>query len=191
MSHSEDLQPRLRQKANEILSRLPSSEREALLIKCWMSHDARWFMAVAREYGLQITNRLNQIAAHEIGKVEAQRIGRALELPPVKSPDDYLLIQEILIGLLGPDLLDYRVRKTSDEACQVHVQRCFAYENAMRAGIADQFECGILARVTVWIDALSLAYEMTPSIGKCLKVQGQECIYTLVLTNTTGDVGND
>ena len=80
----------LRQKANDILGRLSPSERETLLIKCWMSHDARWFMAVVGEYGLQVANRLNRIAAHEVGKVEAQRIARALQLPPVKTLDDYL-----------------------------------------------------------------------------------------------------
>ncbi|MBI4631667.1 MAG: hypothetical protein HY740_08135 [Chloroflexi bacterium] len=71
MSEQEDLQPKLRQEAIDILHRLPSAEREALLIKCWMSHDARWFMAVAKEFGMPTTNRLNQIASHETGKVEA------------------------------------------------------------------------------------------------------------------------
>ncbi len=164
-----------------MLRKLPPSEREALLVKCWMSHDARWFMAVAREYGVQIANRLNQIAAHEIGKVEAQRITRALEVEPVTTLDDYLLAQEVFIGFLGPDLLDYGVSQVSDHAYQAHVRHCFAHDNAVRAGIAGHFECGIFARVTGWIDALGLAYEVNPSLGKCLKAQGQECIYTITL----------
>ncbi len=191
MSNQEDLQPGLRQKAINILSRLVPSEREALLITCWMSHDARWFMAVAGEYGLQVTNRLNQIAAHEIGKVEAQRIVRALGLPPVTTLDDYLLAQEIFIGFLGPDLLDYRVSKVSDNAYQVLVRRCFAHDNAVRAGIADVFECGIFARVTGWLDALGLAYETNPPLGKCLKAQGQECLYTITLREATEQARND
>ncbi len=181
MNGQGDLQPRLRQRANNILRRLLPSERETLLIKCWMSHDARWFVAVAGQYGMQIANRLNQIAAHEIGKVEAQRIVRALQLPPVTTLDDYLLAQEAFIGLLGPDLLDYRVLKVSDTAYQTHVRRCFAYDNAVRAGIADQFECGVFARVTGWLDALGMAYETSPSLGKCLKAQGRECTYTVTL----------
>src|SRR3972149_4618032 len=111
MSDQQDLQPALRQKASDILRALSPSEREALLIKCWMSHDARWFMAVAKECGMQVANRLNQIAAHEIGTVEARRIARALRLPPVTTLDDCLLAQELFINLLGPDLLDYRVIK--------------------------------------------------------------------------------
>ena len=101
MSDQEDLQPELRRQARDILGRLSPSEREALLIKCWMSHDARWFAAVAREYGMPAANRLNRTAAHEIGKVEAQRIVRALQLPPVAGVDDYLLTQEVFMAALS------------------------------------------------------------------------------------------
>lgn len=179
MSDQNNLQPGLRQKANEILSRLALSERQALLIKTWMSHDARWFMAVADEYGMAAANRLNKIAAHEVGKVEAQRMVRALQSPPVTSLDEYLLMQEVFITFLGPDLLDYGIRKVSDDAYQIHVQRCFAYDNAVRAGIAEHYECGILARVAGWFDALNLKYALRPTLGQCLSAHGQECIYTI------------
>jgi len=185
MTGQQDLQPQLRRAANHVLQRLLPSQRESLLIKCWMSHDARWFMAVAREYGMQVTNRLNQVAAHEIGKVEAQRIGRALQLLPVTTLDEYLLAQEVFISLLGPDLLDYAVTKVRDNAYRTHVRRCFAYENAIHVGIADHFECGIFARVTGWLDALGLACEISPALGKCLKAQGQECTHTITLREGT------
>lgn len=181
MNIQEDLKPKLRQEALEILSRLAPREREALLIKCWMSHDARWFMAVASEFGMEVTNRLNQIAAHEVGKAECKRVVKALQLPRVESLDDLLLIQEVLIGLLGPDLLDYRVNKVSENSGRVHVQRCFAYENARRAGVAEELNCGIFARVTGWIEALGLPYEIEPKLGNCLKARGEECAYTMSL----------
>ncbi len=185
MDH-EDLKAALREKANVLLRRLSPAERVDLLIKCWMSHDARWFMAVAREYGIEVTNRLNRIAAHELGKVEAQRIVRALAFPPVATLDDYLLAQEVFIGLLGPDLLDYRVSKLGGHAFQVHVRRCFAHENAVRAGIGDEYECGIFARITGWLAAMGLAYEISPAAGTCLKAQGLECAYTVTLVGTRG-----
>ena len=184
-----DLQPALRRRATDVLGRISPSEREALLIKCWMSHDARWFAAVAGEFGMEVANRLNQVAAHEVGKAEARRIVRALQWPPVTNADDYLLAQEVIISLLGPDLLDYDVARAGDSACQVHVRRCFANENAVRAGVADQYDCGIFARVTGWLEALGLAYEMTPPLGKCLKVQGRECTYTLEFKRETPSPG--
>lgn len=181
MNTQEDVRPEFRQEAGEILSRISPREREALLIKCWMSHDARWFMAVAGEFGMEVTNRLNQIAAHEVGKAECKRIIKALQLPRVASLGDYLLIQEVFIGLLGPNLLDYRVNKINETSARVHVQRCFAYDNARRAGVADELECGIFARVTGWLDALGLPYEIEPKLGRCLKARGEECAYTISL----------
>lgn len=181
ISDQTDLQPGLRQEASGLLGRLSQPEREALLVKCWMSHDARWFMAVAREYGMQVANRLNQTAAREVGKVEAQRIARALHLPAAATVDDYLIAQEAFISLLGSDLLDYGITREGNKSFQIHVRRCFAHENAVRAGIADDYECGIFARVMGWLDALGLAHELTPPLGKCLKVQGRECLYTVTL----------
>ncbi|HLG16500.1 MAG TPA: DUF6125 family protein [Blastocatellia bacterium] len=180
MNDLDDLRTTLKQEAISMLGGLAPSDREALLIKCWMSHDARWFTVVAKECGVQTANRLNQLAAHEIGRVEAQRIVRTLRLAPVESVDDYLVAQEVFIGLLGPDLLDYRVVKTNDAAFQMNVQRCFAHENTARAGLED-YECGIFARVAGWLDALGLSYEMSPCLGKCLKAQGRECVYTFTL----------
>ncbi|MBI3029323.1 MAG: hypothetical protein HYY64_07435 [Candidatus Rokubacteria bacterium] len=177
----EDLKAALRKKAAGLLARLSPPEREALLVKNWMSHDARWFMAVAKEYGLPVANRLNRIAAHELGKAEAQRLARALDLRPPATVDDYLLVQETFISLLGPDLLDYRVTRVGDNTFRVDVQRCFAHDNAVRAGITEGFECGIFARITGWLDALGLAYETSPPLGPCLKAQGRECGYTITL----------
>ncbi len=85
--------------------------------------------------------------------------------------------QELLIGLLGPDLLDYGVVRTEDDAFQIHVRRCFAYENVIRAGVGDAYSCGIFARVTGWLEALDVHYEMTPALGACMKVQGRACVY--------------
>jgi len=184
MNAQQDLQPGLRKQAGEILSRLTSSEREAILIKCWMSHDAGWFMAVASEFGMEVTNRLNQIAAHELGKAECRRIVKALRLPPVKSLYDLLLVQEIMIGLLGPNLLDYRVDKASENSANVRVQRCFSCDNAARVGMADQMSCGIFARVTGWLEALNLPYEIEPKLGRCLKAQEKECRYTISLSQS-------
>ncbi len=164
-----------------------SSKRACLLtssrslIKCWMSHDARWFVAVAQAFGIEVANRLNQVAAHEEGKVEARRIVRALQLPPVATVDDYLVAQEIFISLLGPDLLDYETVKVGADAFEIRVRRCFAHDNVARVGVADVYECGIFARVSGWLEALGLRYEMTPSLGRCAKAQGRDCVYAFTV----------
>ena len=95
--------------------------------------------------------------------------------------DDCLLAQEALIGLLGPELLDYRVRQLDARTYRIEVERCFAYDNVVRAGVADSYECGIFERVAGWLDALGLAYRMNPCLGKCLKAQGRDCAYEIAL----------
>jgi hypothetical protein len=177
-----DLRPGLRRRALEILGRLAPAERESLLIKCWMSHDARWFMAAAGEHGIEAANRLNRLAAHELGKGEARRIVAALGLPAVRTLDDYLLVQEVLIALLGPDLLDYRVTRTGPDAFQIHVRRCFAHDHAVRAGIAGDYDCGIFARLTGWLEALGLPWRLQPVPGRCQKALGGECLSVVSLT---------
>ena len=173
--------PALREQANQMLGKLSSEQREELLIKCWMSHDARWFTAVAMNHGMPAANRANQAAVREEGKVEARRLARAIGLGSVQNAADFLLAQEAMIGLLGPDLLDYDTVRVGNDGWRIEIKRCFAFDNVTRAGVADQYECGILPRVQGWLEGLELQYEMTPALGKCLKAQGQECAYAFKL----------
>jgi hypothetical protein len=186
MTMARDDRQDLKLKAKDISGRLSSEERERILIKCWMSHDARWFAAAAQAHGMEAANQLNQTAVREEGKVEARRIARALELPPVDNVDDYLVLQEIMIGLLGPDLLDYEVERKKDDSFELRVQRCFAFDQVTRAGVASMYDCGILPRLQGWLDFTELGCEMSPEVGKCLKAQGTECAYSITLRPKNG-----
>jgi hypothetical protein len=158
----------------------PEAEKD-LLIKGWMSHDARWFMAVAEHFGIDAANRLNQIVCRELGQIEMKRFMKALVLSPPKDMEEYLNIIKATISLYGPDLIEYEIKTLDHQSYQMHLKRCFAHENIVRAGIMDQYECGIFARLQGWIDAQGLGHELTPPLGKCMKVLGEECIYTITL----------
>lgn len=156
-----------------------SSEREALLVKCWLSHDARWFNEVARTFGMEAANRANQNAVREAAKVEAQRVGRALGVAPPRDAAGCVRAQEQLIGLLGPDLLDYETNVEDATTYRVHVKRCFAHENVTRAGIAAQYDCGIFPRVEGWLAGMGLQPQVDPPLRGCLRAQGKECLHTV------------
>lgn len=158
---------------------LPAGEREDLLVKCWMTHDARWFNAVAREFGLPAANRLNQTAVREMARVEAQRVGRALGLEAPRDAAGCLRAQQALIGVLGPGLLDYEASIDGSDAYRVRVRRCFAHENVAKAGIAGQYDCGIFARVEGWLDGMGIEHRVEPPLKGCLKAQGEECVHTV------------
>jgi hypothetical protein len=174
--------PALKRRAEETLGRLGPAQREALLVKCWMSHDARWFAAATQAGGMTLANRLNRMAARECGRVEARRLAGALGLGPVRSAEDWIVLQDTLIGFLGPDLLDYRVSKEGERTCRVNVDRCFAHDQVTRAGVAAEYECGIFERVCGWLDGLGIPHDLDPPLGKCFKVQGRDCAYTITLS---------
>jgi hypothetical protein len=184
MTNSNDLRSSFSEKASGLVRKLSPSERETLLTKCWMSHDARWFMAVAQEFGIESASRLNQTAARGVGNAEARRLARAIDFPPATTVDDWLLFQEAAIALLGPFLVDYSLRRDGDDAYWMDVERCFAHDNAMRAGIIDDYDCGIFARVEGWLDALDLRYEMTPPLTGCLMAQGKPCSHRIAINGT-------
>ena len=160
---------------------LSGEEREALLIKLWMSHDARWFAASAMELGMETANRLNRTAIHEAAKREAPRLVRALRMPPVKNRDEFVAAQEAFIGFLGPDLLDYDVEAVGDDSYDLNMNRCFAFDQVTKVGVAQQYDCGILPRVTGWLEGLELEYELSPPIGPCLMAAGKDCAYRLTV----------
>ena len=165
-----------------MLPHLSLETEKDLLIKGWMSHDARWFMAVAERFGIDAANRLNQFVCREIGRVEMKRFMKSLSLSPPKDRDEYLNLIRATISLYGPDLIEYEIKTLDHQSNQIHLKRCFAYENIVRAGIKDEYKCGIFARIQGWIDALGLEHELLPPLGKCMKVLGKECFYTITLT---------
>jgi hypothetical protein len=152
-----------------------------LLIKGWMSHDARWFMAVAKHFGMDAANRLNQSVCREIGRVEMKRYMKTLALSPARNLEEYLTLMEAALSLYGSGLAEYEIKTLNDQSYETHMRRCFAFENIARAGIEDRCECGIFARLQGWIDAQGLEHELTPPAGKCMMVLGKECRYKITL----------
>jgi hypothetical protein len=152
-----------------------------LLIKGWMSHDARWFMAVANHFGMDAANRLNQSVCRELGRVEMKRYMKTLALSPAKDLEEYLTLNRAAFSLYGSGLAEYEIKILDDHSYEVHMKRCFAYENIVKAGIEDRCECGIFARIQGWIDAQGLEHELTPPLGKCMMVFGKECYYRITL----------
>lgn len=162
--------------------RLSFDFQKDLLIKGWMSHDARWYMAVAEHFGIGAANRLNQFVCREIGRVEMKRFMKSLALPPPKNMEGYLSLKKEAFSLYGSGLVEYEIKILDQQSYEIHLKRCFAYENIVRAGIKDEYQCGIFARIQGWIDALGLDHELLPPLGKCMKVLGEECLHTITLT---------
>jgi hypothetical protein len=95
--------------------------------------------------------------------------------------EEYLSIKKAGISFYGPDLIEYEIEGLDNQSYKMNLKRCFAYENIVRAGIKEQYECGIFARLQGWMDSQGLEHKLTPPLGKCMKVLGKECCYTIEL----------
>ena len=164
------------------------AETRELLIKSWMSHDARWFNAVAREFGLEAANRVNQAAAREAGTVEARRAREHCGIGEVRGAEDGVRALGALFELFGAPvgLLEYQASVEDATSFTIRVRSCFAHANVTRAGIADRYDCGIFARVQGWLDGLGCGHEMAPPLQGCLKAQGAECVHRVRLRPQQG-----
>jgi hypothetical protein len=165
-----------------------SAAREELLIKSWLSHDARWFNAVAGEFGLEAANRANQDAARAAARVEAIRAARHIGIDRVGDAAQCVRALDALVALFGAPagLLEYETAIEDARTFSIKVKRCFAHENVARAGIADRYDCGIFARVQGWLEGLGCGHEVAPPLRGCLKAQGLECTHR-VRINPRGD----
>jgi hypothetical protein len=182
MPSPEGLDSSLRAKEENSMPKSLSFEIEKdLLIKGWMSHDARWFMAVAERFGIDAANRLNQLVCRELGRVEMKRYMKTLGLTRPKDLEEYLTLNKAAFALYGYGLAEYDIKTLDHRSYEIHLKRCFAYENIVRAGIKDQYECGILARIQGWIDAQGLSHDLSPPLGKCMMVEGKECRYRITI----------
>ncbi len=138
-------------------------------------------MAVVEHFGIEHANRLNQKVARELGRVEMKRFMKALDLSPSRNKEEYLNLKKAALSMFGPELVDYDIKILDHQTYEMYLTRCFAHENIVKAGIKDQYECGIFSRLQGWIDTQGLEHELAPPLGKCMKVLGKECCYTVKL----------
>jgi hypothetical protein len=138
-------------------------------------------MAVTQHFGIDAANRLNQMVCRELGQVEMKRFMKTLALSQPKDLVEYLTFNKAAFELYGSGLAEYDIKALDHQSYEMHLKRCFAYENIVRAGIKDQYKCGILARIQGWIDAQELEHELAPPLGKCMMVLGKECRYRITV----------
>jgi len=75
-------------KKPSLLSSVTVGQRIEILRKNWMSHEARWQIAVFQEFGWEKGNKINQAIAREMGKVAMYRLMKALGVSQVKNVEE-------------------------------------------------------------------------------------------------------
>lgn len=162
---------------------IPADEREALLRRCWYTHDALWFRAVSDAFGIEVANRLNREILRHQGRVEAHRLLRALDRGPAQSIDDMIeLLNDGCSAILTtPPDIEVRFVPLDDRAYEVSVERCFIHERIVRAGVADRYECAAFDRFYGWHFGAGMPLAAEPATEPCRKAQGEPCIRRLAI----------
>ena len=164
-------------------SDIPADERETLLRRCWYSHDALWFRAVADLFGIDVANRINREVLRHQGRTEARRLLRALDRGPAQSMQDVMdLLHDGCWALLTtPPDIEARFVPLDDRVYEVTVERCFIHERIVRAGVADQYECAAFDRFYGWHAGAGMPLATEPETAPCRKARGEPCVRRLTI----------
>ncbi len=155
---------------------LSPEDREELIRRCWYSHDARWYMAVAEEFGLEVANRLNRKACHALGSAEMHRFVGALGIATPTTAQELVEVIEAAFCLFAsPPLTQFEIRLVDGQSYEIWMKRCFIHENITKAGLGSSYTCAVLDRIQGWHEALGLPMAEEPCPGSCPKVQGRDC----------------
>jgi hypothetical protein len=161
-------------KKPSLLSSVTVGQRIEILRKNWMSHEARWQIAVFQEFGWEKGNKINQAIAREMGKVAMYRLMKALGVSQVKNVEELEAVCLAAMGLYyPPPAFVYHFERLSNTSFLGVMEKCGIYENVKKAGVSDAYECGCFAMRSGWYEALGM--EVEEELLKCLKWGDNAC----------------
>ena len=165
--------------------RLTGEEREDLLRRCWLWHDARWFAGVAQEFGMDAANRLNGRTVRALGQTEMRRLMKALRVERVGGMNEAMWLYEAGRDLyVPPTLMDADVGAVTADWYEVTFNRCFVHENIVRAGIAETYLCAVFDRIEGGHDAWGLPLAEELPARTCAMAAGHVCQRRFVVRQT-------
>ena len=161
-----------------LLSSVNNKMKIEILRKNWMSHEARYQMAIVRELGWEKANNINKTVIYEMGKVMMYRLMNALKISHVDNIDNFkdicITTQEFYYP---PPTFSVHFDRESDTSLSGSVEKCGIIENVKRLGVSDQYECGCFAMRSGWYKALGMDVE--EKLGNCIKNGANACQITI------------
>jgi len=166
-----------------LFDQIDKKQLKELLVKCWMTHDGSWFYNCARKLGIDEANKLNKAAIKTLSTIEMQRIKKAMGSENSKLRTFEQLKDFIINGfsILKGDFMDFVY--TFPEKNRIHwkMNRCFAYNGMKMFGFEKEYECGVIYRLSCWLEALGIKHKIVPKINKCLLNSRSICSGDIIL----------
>ena len=143
-------------------------EVRELLTKCWMTHDAMWFLHCIQECGIEKANRINKAAVNSMARIEVKRIMKLFEVEKIGAFEDLRQFLEAVESVVKADFMKFRTSFPRENLLRWDMLKCFAYEGVKRIGALDVYQCGIFDRVQGWFEGMGVEYMVTPIEEGCM-----------------------
>lgn len=166
-----------------LFDHLDKNQLKELIIKCWMTHDGSWFYNCAQELGIDAANKLNKAAIRTLSVIETQRIKKAMGLEK-EQIITFEQLKDFIINafsVIKGDFMEFNYSFPEKNRLRWEMTNCFAFEGMKRIGISKQYECGVIYRVSCWLDALGIKHIIKPEIDKCLLNSHEKCSGEIIL----------
>ena len=160
-----------------LFDQLDKRQLKELLVKCWMTHDGSWFYSCNKELGIEAANKLNKASIKNLSVIEVQRVRKAMgmENSSIRIFEELKSFINNAFSVIKGDFMDFQYSFPEKNQMHWEMNKCFAHEGMKRIGIRDQYECGVLYRVSCWLDAVGVKHEIDPKVEKCLKYSQEKC----------------
>ncbi len=78
-------------------------------------------------------------------------------------------------SVLKGNFMDFNYTFLENNRIHWEINRCFTYEGMKMIGVNKQYECGVIYRISCWLDALRIKHTIDPEIDKCLLNSHENC----------------
>jgi hypothetical protein len=162
---------------------LNKDELKNLLIKNWMTHDGVWFLNSYLRYGIKAANKLNKAAIKSLAKFEIERVKKLArtENAEISNYEDLRKFVDDAFSVLKGDFMDFQYSFPGNDRIHWEMNRCFAYEGMKKLGVEDEYECGVIYRVSCWLKEAGLKHKIQPKFRKCLLTSQDKCCGDIVI----------
>ena len=166
-----------------LFEQLDKHQLKELLVKCWMTHDGSWFYTCVKELGIDAANKLNKASIKSLSLIEVQRVQKALgrENVKIETFEQLKTFIDDAFSVIKGDFMNFTYSFPEKNRLHWEMTRCFAFEGMKRIGVKERYECGVLYRVSCWLDVLGIKHEIEPKIDKCLLYSQEKCHGEMIL----------
>ena len=153
------------------------------LQKLWWLHDALWYQGVAKRFGYEAANEINQEAIRPIAKRVMRRvladIGQDIDRTNLSLEDILSCFKKASDLMWPPPLTKWESEIIGEDILEVRVTRCYAIKGMQRIGAAEQYQCPCITVREGWLEALGV--EAQQEIAASMKDGNESCLIRIWL----------